>query len=141
MVTHSYGQTDVIEDRRSVTRGETDRPHPISLLRNVAEEEDVPIEPNGFYVPPHDADALRRALIFLLDNPERRAELGAAGRQAVEQLMTVDQFADRIALIVEVVLERENPAAAGSLWPAPVSPAPQPDASDSAAQNPRQRVS
>ena len=61
IVTHTYGQTDVIEDRRSVTRGAQDRSRPISLLRDVAEEEDVPIEPNGFYVPPKDPDALRRA--------------------------------------------------------------------------------
>jgi len=125
VVTHSYGQTDVIEDRRSVTRGATDRPRPVSLLRNVAEEEDVSIEPNGFYVPPHDPDALRRALVYLLDHPEDRARLGAAGRRAVEQLMTVDQFADRLALIVEVVLEHENPAAAGSIWPGPVRPVPE----------------
>jgi len=141
VVTHSYGQTDVIEDRRSVTRGATDRPRPISLLRNVAEEEEVPIEPNGFYVPPHDPDALRRALVFLLDNPEHRAKLGAAGRRAVEQLMTVDQFADRIALIVEVVLERENPAAAGSIWPAPAAPTPQDRTPEGAGQTSHQRVS
>src|SRR5581483_4838760 len=110
---------------RSVTRGATDRPRPVSLLRNVAEEEDVSIEPNGFYVPPHDPDALRRALVYLLDHPEDRARLGAAGRRAVEQLMTVDQFADRLALIVEVVLEHENPAAAGSIWPGPVRPVPE----------------
>lgn len=114
VVTHSYGQTDVIEDRRSVTRGAQDRPRPISLLRNVAEAAEVLIEPNGFYVPPKDPDALRRALVFLLDHADHRMRLGAAGRKAVEQLMTVDQFADRIAQVVEIVLER-----AGHRAPAP----------------------
>lgn len=106
IVTHSYGQTDVIEDRRSVTRGAQERARPISLLRNVADEEAVLIEPNGFYVPPHDPDALRRAIVFLLDHPEDRARLGAAGRRAVERLMTVDQFAERIARVVDLVVSR-----------------------------------
>jgi glycosyltransferase involved in cell wall biosynthesis len=110
IATHTYGQTDVIEDRRSVTRGAQDRARPISLLRNVADEEDVPIEPNGFYVPPKDPEALQRAIVFLLDHPEERARLGAAGRRAVEQLMTVDLFADRIARVVDIVVERARGA-------------------------------
>jgi glycosyltransferase involved in cell wall biosynthesis len=141
VVTHSYGQTDVIEDRRSVTRGATERARPISLLRNVADEEDVPIEPNGFYVPPHDADALRRALIFLLDNPEHRTQLGAAGRQAVEQLMTVDQFADRIAKVVEIVLERKHPETRWSTGPATVTPVATPQTPPPGEPASRQRVS
>src|SRR5581483_12480933 len=96
---------------RSVTRGATDRPRPVSLLRNVAEEEDVSIEPNVFYVPPHDPDALRRALVYLLDHPEERARLGAAGRRAVEQLLTVDQFAERMCALVDQA--REARAGAG----------------------------
>jgi glycosyltransferase involved in cell wall biosynthesis len=103
IVTHTYGQTDVIEDRRSVTRGAEERSRPVSLLRNVAEEAEIPIEPNGFYVPPKDPAALQRAITFLLDNPEHRARLGAAGRRAVERLMTVDQFAERIARVIDVV--------------------------------------
>jgi glycosyltransferase involved in cell wall biosynthesis len=106
VVTHTYGQTDVIEDRRTATRNTTgaeERTRPVSLLRNVAAEEDVPIEQNGFYVPPKDAEALQRAIVYLLEHPERRAELGAAGRRAVERLMTVDQFAERIARVVAIV--------------------------------------
>jgi glycosyltransferase involved in cell wall biosynthesis len=103
IVTHTYGQTDVIEDRRSVTRGAEERARPVSLLRDVAEEADIPIEPNGFYVPPKDPGALQRAITFLLENPEHRARLGAAGRRAVERLMTVDQFAERIARVIELV--------------------------------------
>jgi len=106
IVTHTYGQTDVIEDRRLVTRGAEERSRPVSLLRDVAEEADVPIEPNGFYVPPKDPAALRRAIAFLLDHPEHRARLGAAGRRAVERLMTVDQFAERIAQVIEIITGR-----------------------------------
>ncbi len=121
IATHTYGQTDVIEDRRSVTRGEQARPRPISLLRNVADEEEVPIEPNGFYVPPKDPGALQRAITFLLDNPEERARLGAAGRRAVERLMTVDQFADRIGRVVELVVARAGGRPPLSTVPAPAA--------------------
>jgi len=104
IVTHSHGQTDVIEDRRAITRGARARTRPVSLLRALADEAGVPVEPNGFYVPPKDPEALRRAIVHLLNNPDDRARLGAAGRRIVESLMTVEQFADRVAQIVEDVV-------------------------------------
>ena len=124
IATHTYGQTDVIEDRRSVTRGAQERARPVSLLRNVADEEDVPIEPNGFYVPPKDPEALQRAIVFLLDHPEERARLGAAGRRVVERLMSVDQFAERIARVIDIVVARGQGKPALSIVPTPA------DASD-----------
>ena len=103
IVTHSYGQTDVIEDRRAITRGAQARTRPVSLLRTLAQEAGVEVEPNGFYVPPKDPEALRRAIVYLLDRPDDRARLGAAGRRIVERLMTVEQFAERVAGIVDEV--------------------------------------
>ena len=100
IVTHSHGQTDVIEDRRAITRGTQARARPVSLLRTLAEEAGMAVEPNGFYVPPKDPEALRRAIVYLLDRPDDRARLGAAGRRIVERLMTVEQFAERVAQIV-----------------------------------------
>jgi glycosyltransferase involved in cell wall biosynthesis len=122
IVTHTYGQTDVIEDRRSVTRGAEERARPVSLLRDVAEEADIPIEPNGFYVPPKDPGALQRAITFLLENPEHRARLGTAGRRAVERLMTVDQFAERIARVIELVSQPadDRPSLTTAAAPAPI---------------------
>jgi glycosyltransferase involved in cell wall biosynthesis len=96
VVTHSEGQTDVVEDRRAVTRAAVPRLRPTSLLRCTADQAGTVIEPNGFYVPPHDPAALRRAIVYLLDHPAERARLGAAGRRAVEQLLTVDHFAQRL---------------------------------------------
>jgi glycosyltransferase involved in cell wall biosynthesis len=104
IVTHTQGQVDVIEDRRKVTRGTPPRepmPRPVSLLHTIAEQQDVTLEPNGFYVPPRDADALRRAIVYLLDHPDERARLGAAGRRAVDRLMNVDCFAERLRALVE----------------------------------------
>lgn len=101
IVTHTAGQTDVVEDRRTLTRGNPGRPRPVSLLRSIAQAAGADLEPTGFYVPPADPEALRRAIVYLLDHPAERARLGAAGRRTVERLMTVDQYAERIGALVQ----------------------------------------
>jgi glycosyltransferase involved in cell wall biosynthesis len=101
VVTHSQGQTDVVEDRRTTTRGGTPRSRPGSLLRQIAAEAAVEVEPTGFYVLPGDAEGLRRAIAYLLDNPPERRRLGAAGRRTVERLLTVEQFGERLRKLVE----------------------------------------
>jgi glycosyltransferase involved in cell wall biosynthesis len=95
VVSQSRGQTDVVEDRRGLERGDP-RPRPVSLARLLASEQGVSLEANGFYVPPGDPGALGRAITYLLDHPEERRRLGEAGRRSVEQLFTVDQFAARM---------------------------------------------
>jgi glycosyltransferase involved in cell wall biosynthesis len=112
IVTHSLGQTDVVEDRRTATRGAQLRVRPPSLVRDLAEVAGVPLEPTGFYVPPEDPDALRRAIEFLLGHPAERQRLGLAGRQTVERLLTVDTFAERIQHLVVA-----GPAAQVALGP------------------------
>jgi glycosyltransferase involved in cell wall biosynthesis len=79
IVTHTLGQTDVVEDRRSITRGTTPRSRRSSLLRNLAESAGLMLDPTGFYVPPSDPEALRRAVVYLLDHPAERL------RQLVEE--------------------------------------------------------
>jgi glycosyltransferase involved in cell wall biosynthesis len=106
VVSQSVGQTDVVEDRRSGTRG-VPRPRRTSLLRLVAYESGVDPEPTGFYVAPGDPAALRRAISYLVDHPDERARLGAAGRRTVEALLTVDLFAERVRAIV---LEGREPS-------------------------------
>jgi len=101
IVTHTAGQTDVVEDRRVSTRGQFALARPASLLREFARLADVQMDPTGFYVPPGDPMALRRAIAFLLDHPDERVRLGAAGRRTVERLMTVDHFAERIGKLVD----------------------------------------
>jgi glycosyltransferase involved in cell wall biosynthesis len=110
IVTHSLGQTDVVEDRRTATRGAQLRPRPRSLVRDLAKVAGVPLEPTGFYVPPADPDAIRRAIEFLLSHPDERRQLGLAGRRTVEHLLTLDKFAERIRHLVV-----EAPAAQGAL--------------------------
>jgi glycosyltransferase involved in cell wall biosynthesis len=101
VVTQSRGQTDVVIDRRRATRADPPRPLPVSLLQTVAAQQGERVEPNGLYVPPCDPPALRRAIVYLLDHPDERRQLGASGRRAVQRLMTVDQFGQRVRAVVE----------------------------------------
>jgi glycosyltransferase involved in cell wall biosynthesis len=103
IVTHSKGQTDVVEDRRSTTRGAKPRVRPASFLRSFADIAGVAVEPTGFYVPPQDPAALRKAIVHLLEHPELRMQLGQAARRTVDRLLTVDQFAERIRQLVDSV--------------------------------------
>ncbi len=109
VVTQSLGQTDIIEDRRAPARGEP-RARPVSLARLLAAEQGLPLEPNGFYVPPGDPAALGRAITYLLDHPEERRHLGEAGRRCVEQLFTLDQFAARMHDLVRAVAQGRGAA-------------------------------
>jgi glycosyltransferase involved in cell wall biosynthesis len=70
-------------------------------MRRVAEATGLEIEPNGFYVPPNDAGALRRAIEYLLDHPRERAQLGAAGRHTVERLATLERYVERLSELVD----------------------------------------
>jgi glycosyltransferase involved in cell wall biosynthesis len=101
IVTHSQGQTDVIEDRRGITRGNPARERPPTFVRTLASQYGLEVEPTGMYVPPADPEALRKAIVYLLDHPEERARLGAAGRRTVERLFTVDQFGERLRALVD----------------------------------------
>ena len=105
IVTHSLGQTDVVEDRRTVTRGAHPRPRPVSLMHRVADAAGVAIEPNGFYVLPNDPQGLRRAIQYLLDRPEERAQLGAAGRRTIESLATLESYVARISALVDEAVQ------------------------------------
>jgi glycosyltransferase involved in cell wall biosynthesis len=101
VVTHSEGQTDVIVDRRTITRGANPRARAAGLLGDVASQAGVDLEPTGFYVLPGDPDALRRAIVYLLERPDERMRLGQAGRRTVERLVTVEQFGERLRSLVE----------------------------------------
>jgi glycosyltransferase involved in cell wall biosynthesis len=55
----------------------------------------------GMYVPPGDPAALRAAIEHLLAHPEVAERMGRAGRQRVEQLMSLDLYVDRLESIVD----------------------------------------
>ena len=72
------------------------------------------LAPNGFYVPPGDAAALRRSIEYLLDHPAEREALGAAGRATVSELFTVDQFVARMCDLVRAATGRSPHEAAAA---------------------------
>lgn len=53
----------------------------------------------GLVVPPRDAQALAAAIQKLLDDPELRARMGAAGRERVLQEFTLDKMVDRVMAV------------------------------------------
>ncbi|MFN0071794.1 MAG: glycosyltransferase family 4 protein [Chloroflexota bacterium] len=101
IVTHTSGQTDVVIDRRSLTRGSPHSTRPASLLHSLAEQAGWTVEPTGLYVAPGDVTSLRSAIEYLLANPDERHRLGQAGRELVERFCTVEQFADRFARLID----------------------------------------
>lgn len=55
----------------------------------------------GFLVPPDDEARLAEALLALLDDPDRAARLGTAGRQRVEERFTLSKEVGRLRLALE----------------------------------------
>lgn len=63
----------------------------------------------GLVIPPADPPALRNAMRFIRDNPERAREMGRRGRARYETLFTADRMAERyVALYREVVAEHRS---------------------------------
>ncbi|MDB5171716.1 MAG: hexosyltransferase [Phycisphaerales bacterium] len=65
----------------------------------------------GILVPPGDATALAHALADLLGDPQRRKELGEAGRSATHALFTEDQMARNMLKVFESVIAPTTAAA------------------------------
>ena len=63
---------------------------------------DLPRDPGetGIYVCPEDAEALRRALNSVLQDPDRAQRMGVDARASVLRNFTVEQFAERFAQVV-----------------------------------------
>ena len=64
---------------------------------------------NGLLVRPNDIDALADAVHRLIDNPAKRAEMGAAGRRLVLDGYTLRQVNDETIALYYELLERDSP--------------------------------
>jgi len=60
----------------------------------------------GLLVPPKDADALANALRTLLNDKELRTRMGAAGKQRVEQVFSIDQMIRKTVDVYQQVIAR-----------------------------------
>ncbi|MGY1618331.1 glycosyltransferase family 4 protein [Geodermatophilus sp. SYSU D00691] len=56
---------------------------------------------NGLLVPPGDADAVASAILKVLSNPNLAADLGEAGRRAVEESFNTERQAEQLAAILD----------------------------------------
>ena len=65
----------------------------------------------GLLVEPGDTDGLTRRLLALLEDPERRQQMGAAGRQRVEALFTTPRMAADTATVYRRLTVSDGPAA------------------------------
>ncbi len=62
---------------------------------------------HGIYVQPGDPAALRRAIEFLLNNPDEALRMGRAGRALVEERHSMDPCITRLASIVRATAEEQ----------------------------------
>ncbi|MCS6285483.1 MAG: glycosyltransferase family 4 protein [Nitrospira sp.] len=52
---------------------------------------------SGIFVPPNDSEAIRDAVLLLVENPELRGSLGLAARERVKNLYLPQHYADSVA--------------------------------------------
>lgn len=64
----------------------------------------------GFIVPPGNPEAFAQALLELLRNPARAAEMGRAGRQRVEQCYPIGRYVDEHERLYQEALAPRNAA-------------------------------
>ena len=67
---------------------------------------------NGLYVAPGDVEGWRKAITFLLKNPQEAERMGAQGRRDIETRMSLEKWVERIANVIrEMDRERLRKAA------------------------------
>lgn len=100
VVTGTRGQTDVIRDPRYDGRGPVEREWWPGFVDALEVAPRLAHLATGYYVAPGDPDELRRTIQHLLDHPALVEEMGRNGRQVVEELFTLDAFAQRFATAI-----------------------------------------
>jgi glycosyltransferase involved in cell wall biosynthesis len=79
---------------------------PVVSTNNGGPAETVLDGKTGLLVPPKNPDALADAVRQLLSDPERRVQMGKAGRQHVLDTLDVRHYAARFSAVLEAVAER-----------------------------------
>ena len=60
---------------------------------------------SGFLVAEHDVDALTKRLVYLLENPERWAQLGHAGRAKIEAEYDIETLNDQLVALYQQLVQ------------------------------------
>jgi glycosyltransferase involved in cell wall biosynthesis len=100
IVSHTRGQTDVVRDRRHLSRSNPSRNTQPEWARLLGASDMTANGHTGIYVRPYDAGELRKAINFLLDHPEQATIMGANGRRLVEETMGLDHFVERVTAAI-----------------------------------------
>lgn len=70
---------------------------------------------DGLYVPVGDAEALRKAIVDLWEQPEEASRMGREGRRTVAQRNSVDRFIREVAAVLEDAAGHSEPVAGDRL--------------------------
>jgi len=62
---------------------------------------------NGYLVPPKDPTSLAKAILRLINDPNRAKKMGMNGRRLVEQRFSMDVLSQKLSSVYEVALERK----------------------------------
>lgn len=100
VVSHTRGQTDVVRDRRHLSRSDQGRTTQPEWARMLGASAETAEGHTGIYVRPGDPDELRRAIAFLVEHPEQARAMGANGRRLIEETMGLDHFTTRVVALV-----------------------------------------
>ena len=61
---------------------------------------------NGLLVPSEDPEALAKAILFMLDNPDKAKEMGYNARKTIERQYAISGIADRYAELYKELVDR-----------------------------------
>lgn len=70
---------------------------PVICSQSPGQTDVIVHQENGLYVPPGDVEALRSAIVEVLNDPARAREMGRSGRELVEEHCDVAVYARRMA--------------------------------------------
>jgi len=62
---------------------------------------------NGYLVPPRDPTSLAKAILRLINDPDKAREMGLKGRRLVEQRFSMDVITRKLNDVYELALKRK----------------------------------
>jgi glycosyltransferase involved in cell wall biosynthesis len=100
IVTRTAGMGDVIIDRRKVLRSNPALGTQGAFAQMLAPGRPDLQQSNGFYVGVGDVEALRRSILYLLQERDFAASLGAQAQRFAREILSVDAYTERAVRLV-----------------------------------------